>query len=68
MLVTASAEAQVTAFPGAEGYGRFAIGGRGGAVHRVASLANSGPGTFRALCRGDEVHEPACSPSLGRSR
>lgn len=39
------------AFPGAEGYGRYASGGRGGDVYHVTSLAddakNPAPGTFR---------------------
>lgn len=43
----------ILAFPGAEGAGRFAVGGRGGRVLRVTHLGDDGPGSLRAAVEAD---------------
>ena len=45
--------AQQISFPGAEGYGRYALGGRGGSVYYVTSLKDDGSvGTLRDALKG----------------
>src|SRR5437899_2106919 len=51
--------AQIPAFPGAEGFGAYAMGGRGGDVYYVMNLNTSGAGSF-----ADAI---ATAPASGRT-
>ncbi|MEO7264442.1 MAG: pectate lyase [Ferruginibacter sp.] len=42
------------AFPGAEGFGKYTAGGRGGKVFIVANLNDKGPGSFREAVEAKE--------------
>ena len=53
LLHLAQAEEKPLAFSGAEGFGQFASGGRGGETVHVTTLDDSGPGSFR-----DAVSKP----------
>lgn len=53
-LAIAQDNTELTAFPGAEGWGAASQGGRGGRVIKVTNLNESGPGSLAEACATDE--------------
>ncbi|HOX82899.1 MAG TPA: pectate lyase [Chryseolinea sp.] len=55
MFFLSEAQEKVLAFPGAEGFGKYSSGGRGGKVFIVSNLNDDGPGSLREAIKKKEA-------------
>ena len=50
LLVASADGVELPAFPGAEGFGAVAVGGRGGKVIKVININSCRPGSLQVAC------------------